>query len=47
MIWNQVELKLQLGDLCEEFKIFGEMEVDDGNSFSYSIIVNFPSLFYT
>jgi hypothetical protein len=39
-------LKLVLEDVCKEFKIFGDMEVDDGNSFTYAVIVNFPTLFY-
>lgn len=35
LLWNQVELKLSLEDLCGEFEIKGDMEIDDGNSFSY------------
>jgi hypothetical protein len=45
MIWNQVELKLSLEDLCADYKLGGDMEVDDGNSFSYTVIVQFPSVF--
>ena len=45
VIWNQLDLKLQLEDLCRDFKISGDMEVDEGNSFSYSIVVQFPTIF--
>jgi hypothetical protein len=38
MIWNQVELKLCLEDLCSFYNLSGDMEIDDGNSFSYSVI---------
>lgn len=47
MIWNQVELKLILRDLCDEFKIEGDMEIDDGNSFSYSVVTHFPTTFFS
>jgi len=46
VLWNQVELKLALADICKEFNIIGDMESDNGNSFSYSIIVNFPTHFH-
>lgn len=39
VVWNQVDLKLQLEDNCKQFNISGDMEVDDGNSFSYTVIV--------
>lgn len=42
LIWNQIDLKLSLEQMCEEFQIQGDMEIDDGNSFSYSVIVKFP-----
>ena len=46
ILWNQIDLKLSLADLCVPFGINGDnMEVDNGNSFSYQIIVQFPSLF--
>lgn len=45
MIWNQVDLKLSLEDLCANYDLGGDMEVDDGNSFSYTVIVQFPSVF--
>jgi hypothetical protein len=28
-----------LEDLCGEFNISGDMEIDDGNSFSYAVVV--------
>ena len=47
VLWNQIDLKLQLFDLCIPYNINGDnMEVDNGNSFSYSIIVQFPTMFY-
>lgn len=46
ILWNQLDLKLSLMDLCVLYKINGDnMEVDNGNSFSYQIIVQFPTLF--
>ena len=45
MIWNQIELKLSLEDLCSKFGITGDMEIDDGNSFSYAVVVQFPTIF--
>jgi hypothetical protein len=35
-----------LEELSKHFGIFGEMELDNGNSFSYAIIVQFPTFFY-
>ena len=35
-----------LEDLCGEFNISGDMEIDDGNSFSYAVVVQFPSVFF-
>ena len=45
IIWNQIDLKLQLEDLCQLYGIKGDMEADNGNGFSYAIIVQFPTLF--
>ena len=45
LIWNQVDLKVQLFDLSELYDISGDMEMDNGNSFSYAVIVNFPKIF--
>lgn len=39
---NQVEQKLVLEDLCAGF-VQGDMEIDEGNSFSYAVIVKFPA----
>ena len=46
LMWNQVELKLDLEDKCKRFNIQGDMEIDDGNSFSYAVVVQFPVLFH-
>jgi len=36
ILWNQLDLKMALMDLCALYKINGDnMEVDNGNSFSY------------
>ena len=45
MCWNQIELKLSLEDLCHDFGIHGDMEMDDGNSFSYNVTIEFPKIF--
>ena len=45
IIWNQIDLKLALEDLCSIYDINGDMEADNGNGFSYAIIVQFPALF--
>ena len=46
ILWNQIDLKLSLAGLCEPFNIKGDnMEVDNGNSFSYNIRVQFPAMF--
>ena len=47
ILWNQVDLKVALGDLCIPYNINGDnMENDNGNSFSYNIIAQiFPALF--
>lgn len=42
-----MELKLALQDLSKVFGIHGDMELDNGNSFSYQIIVQFPTFFHT
>lgn len=46
ILWNQIDLKLSLAELCVPYNINGDnMEVDNGNSFSYGIIVQFPTIF--
>ena len=45
IIWNEPELKLQLGSLASKYNINADMEVDSGHSFSYAVIVFFPQLF--
>ena len=45
LMWNQIELKLLLEDKCAKFGITGDMEIDEGNSFSYIISVQFVQLF--
>ena len=46
ILWNQLDLKLSMADLCEPYGInAANMEVDNGNSFSYAIIIQFPATF--
>ena len=44
IFWNEVELKIRLGELAEQFKVGDklDMEVDNGHTFSYSVMVFFP-----
>jgi hypothetical protein len=43
--WNQVELKLALLQVASRFGIKGDIEIDDGTSFSYRIMMFFPQQF--
>ena len=45
VVWNQIELKVTLKQICDDFQIQGDMEIDNGNGFSYTIITNFPATF--
>ena len=45
IIWNRIELKLQLDDLSKRYGISGNMEADGGNGFSYAVATQFPTLF--
>jgi hypothetical protein len=45
VLWNSVELKVELGTICGEFGHNGDMEIDNGNGFSYTVITNFPNTF--
>ena len=45
IIWNEIELKLSLEKLAKMFKVEGNMEIDNGHSFSYNAIVFFPQNF--
>lgn len=47
VLWNNIELKIALEDLSKQFGIYGDMELDNGNSFSYQIIVQFPTFFHS
>ena len=42
VFWNEIELKLRLEDLAKQHKIKGDMEADNGHSFSYQVFVHFP-----
>lgn len=43
--WNEIDLKLQLDVLAKHFEIHGDMESDNGHTFSYSAMVSFPTHF--
>jgi len=43
--WNQVELKIDLLEEAAHFGITGDVEIDNGNSFSYSVMLFFPTKF--
>jgi hypothetical protein len=45
VVWNEVELKLNLDFLASKFNVKADVEVDSGHSFSYAVIVFFPQLF--
>lgn len=47
MVWNEIELKLQLAEKGPYFGIHGDMDVDSGHSFAYNIFVFFPTYFTT
>lgn len=42
IFWNEVELKVGLGHLSTKFNVQGDMEVENGHTFSYSVMVFFP-----
>ena len=45
IFWNEVELKVGLGHLSTKFNVQGDMEVENGHTFSYSVMVFFPQHF--
>ena len=45
IITNNYELKLYLLDLAKEFGITGDIELDQGNSFTYQIYCFYPTYF--
>lgn len=42
MQWNEISLKIELEQISKSYKVMGDMEIDNGHSFSYSISVFFP-----
>ena len=45
IFWNEIELKLELSKIAVEFGQQGNLEIDKGHSFQYSISVFFPTEF--
>lgn len=45
IVWNEIDLKLQLAAKALPFGIHGDLEIDSGHSFAYSIMVFFPTYF--
>ena len=46
VIWNMVELKTSLQGLAGTSQIYGDMDVDNGHAFSYSVFVYFSQQFH-
>jgi hypothetical protein len=44
--WNEVEAKLDILAVAKQFGIVGDIDVDNGNSFSYQVSLYFPKMFY-
>jgi hypothetical protein len=40
--WNEVELKIELVKISKMFGLTGDIDIDSGHSFSYSVSVFFP-----
>ena len=47
IVWNEIDLKLQLEAKAKFFGITGDMNIDSGHSFAYNIQVFFPTYFQT
>jgi len=45
IVWNEIEMKLQLLDKASYFGIVGDINIDSGHSFAYNIQVFFPTYF--
>lgn len=43
--WNQIDLKLTLSSKGPYFGIQGDLEIDNGHSYAYNIMVFFPTYF--
>ena len=43
--WNEISLKIDLEYIAKFYKVMGDMKIDNGHSFSYSISVFFPQKF--
>ena len=43
--WNQIELKLNLSQKSAYFDIKGDLEIDNGHSFAYTVMVFFPTYY--
>ncbi|CDW82479.1 UNKNOWN [Stylonychia lemnae] len=47
IVWNDLELKSQLSSRSAVYGIHGDLEIDSGHSFAYSIMVFFPTYFHS
>jgi hypothetical protein len=45
IFWNEVDLKIRLGHLAKKYGINGDMDKDNGHTFSFSVITHFPTVF--
>ena len=45
-MWNEPELKVTLLEIAQKFELTGDIEIDKGHSFSYSVTTFFPQQFH-
>jgi len=45
IFWNEIEMKVRLEKLAIQHRVQGNMEADNGHSFSYQVFVHFPQKF--
>jgi hypothetical protein len=45
IVANNMELKLMLIDIAKEFGITGDLEIDNGHSFTYQVQLFYPTHF--
>lgn len=43
--WNSIELKLSLEELSANIGVKADLEIDQGNNFSFTVVGRFPALF--
>jgi hypothetical protein len=43
MVWNEVQMKVQIDDIGPSLDLTGDTEIDNGHSFAYNVMVFFPT----